>query len=498
MIEALKTDVVVVGAGNAALVAALSAHEAGAKVIVVEAAPIEERGGNSVFTGGYFRCPYPDKDTVSTVLTEESKEWLDRVDIIPYSEEEFEADLINTSAGRCDRDLVRTYVSQAFDAVVWMHERGVAFELALGKVHDPREMAKSDRYVLARGAALRSQGEGVGLMENLFDAVEAAGIEVLYNTPAEEILRDGTRVVGVRVARDGEWQEVYGTVILASGGFGANSEMRQRYLGPGWDLVKIRGSRFSTGRMLSEALSMGAQPAGHWGGCHASALDGDAPAIGEIALTDKMSRYSYPYSIMVNQDGERFVDEGADELWMTYASTGSAIRSQPNALAYQLFDQKTIHLLEPRYELAHPVEAHSIEELAALLGIEEARLVETVREYNAATQAGRFMPFVKDGLRTVETYRPAKSNWALPLDEPPYRAYKVTCGLTFTYGGVKIDRESRVIDLEGNVIRNLYATGEVIGGVFYHNYPAGSGLTMGSVFGRIAGEGAARESIGVA
>ena len=159
-----------------------------------------------------------------------------------------------------------------------------------------------------------------------------------------------------------------GAVVLACGGFEANPEMRLRYLGPGWDLVKVRGTRFNMGTMLTQALSAGAQPAGHWGGCHASPQDAAHPPVGDLRLTDKLSRYSFPYSLLINPDGHRFVDEGEDEVWLTYAKTGSAILAQKGGRAYQLFDQKTIHLLEPRYSTGTPIEAHTIEELATRLG----------------------------------------------------------------------------------------------------------------------------------
>jgi tricarballylate dehydrogenase len=289
-------------------------------------------------------------------------------------------------------------------------------------------------------------------------------------------------------------------VVLACGGFESNPELRLRYLGEGWDLVKVRGTRFNMGTMLMQALAAGAAPAGHWGGAHASPLDAHAPDVGELSLTDRMSRYSYPYCLLVNQDGERFVDEGEDEVWLTYAKTGWAIRRQPTARAWQLFDQRTLHLLEPRYSTGIPVEADTLEGLAAKLGISVAGVQEMVAAYNAAAggggagaggTGGGFDPFHKDGLATAPGLRPSKSNWALPLDSPPFVAYAVTCGITFTYGGLAIDAGARVIDTTGRPMPGLYATGEIAGGFFFHNYAAGSGLMRGATFGRIAGSGAA-------
>jgi tricarballylate dehydrogenase len=258
----------------------------------------------------------------------------------------------------------------------------------------------------------------------------------------------------------------------------------------------VRGTRFNMGTMLLGAIAAGAAPAGHWGGAHASPLDAHAPDVGELSLTDRMSRYSYPYSLLVDQAGDRFVDEGEDEVWLTYAKTGWAIRSQQGARAWQLFDQKTAHLLEPRYATGIPVEADTLDDLAAKLGISAEGLQRTVAEFNAGCGDGEdFDPYRKDGVRTAEGLRPPKSNWALRLDRPPYVAYAVTCGITFTYGGLHIDTAAQVIDTVGRPMPGLYATGEIAGGFFFHNYAAGSGLMRGATFGRIAGREAARAAV---
>lgn len=487
-------DVVVVGAGNAALSAALSAKESGAgEVVVIEASSQEERGGNSAYTGGFFRFPYESMDDLGPMLNEESRQWASRVDVEPYPPSRMMADMKRQSKGRCDPDLTQILVDGGYDAVRWLHSQGVRWQFPIGKVHDMAKLPPDARYTLAGGAALVTEEEGVGLVHHLFDAVERAGIRVTYDSPVDSLLREGSRVVGVRIRRADGFENIYGkAIVLGSGGFGASPEMRLRYLGPGWDLVKIRGSRFATGHVLQQALLAGAQSAGHWGGCHASALAGNAPDVGRIDLTDKMSRYSYPYSIMVNLDAERFMDEGKDHLWMTYASTGSAIQRQPDARAHQIFDQKTVHLLEPRYSLSTPVVAETIEELAEKIDLDPRKLAGTVAEYNAATpERGDFNPLEKDGLATAGLAI-EKSNWAQSIDKPPFVAYEVTCGLTFTYGGIKIDTRARVIDVEGRPIPALWATGEITGGVFYHGYAAGSGLTFGTVFGRIAGREAAQ------
>ncbi len=487
-----STDVIVAGAGNAALVAALAAHEQGARVIVLEAADAGERGGNSRFSGGLFRCAHGGLDDLLPLVNDESRQWADRVTVDAYSGDRFHNELMATADHRADLSLIKRLVDESYDTVQWMRDRGVRWELSVGKLIDPDKIGPGNPYALPAGGALRAEGEGVGLMQNLFDAVDACpGIEVRYQHPVSELLTSGSTVTGVRVQLADQDLDIFGTVVLAAGGFEANPEMRQRYLGAGWDLVKVRGSRFNMGRVLSQALDAGAQPAGHYGGCHASPLDASAPDVGDLRLTDKMSRYSYPYAALVNVDGERFIDEGEDEVWLTYAKTGAAIRAQKHARAVQIFDQKTVHLLEPRYSTGTPVVADSLAELAGKAGIAPDALQETIETFNAACPSGDFDPFSKDGLRAAPAGQPVKSNWTQPIDKPPYVAYVVTCGITFTYGGVRIDDQARVLDTAGRDMPGLYATGEIAGGFFYHNYPAGSGLMRGAVYGRIAGANAA-------
>lgn len=488
-------DVIVVGAGNAALTAALAARELGNDVLVLEAAPRDLRGGNSRFSGGIFRVAHDGLDHLRPLLTEEGSRWIDRVSIEGYQPDRFQGDIDMVCQGRSDAELIRTLIANSYDTVAWMQRYGVRWELVVDKLFDPAKLPPGERYAVPPGGALRATNEGVGLMYDLFRAVEVAGVRVMYDAPAHELLMEGSTVVGVKVRQADRFVDLRApAVVLACGGFESNPELRLRYLGAGWDLVKVRGTRFNMGTMLMQALAAGAAPAGHWGGAHASPLDAHAPDVGELSLTDRMSRYSYPYCVLVNAAGDRFVDEGEDEVWLTYAKTGWAIREQLGARAWQLFDQKTLHLLEPRYSTGIPVEAESLDALAAKLGINAVGLQRTVEEYNGACRDGVFDPFHKDGLDTGTALRPAKSNWALPLSSPPYVAYAVTCGITFTYGGLKIDSRARVLDTVGQPMTGLYATGEIAGGFFFHNYAAGSGLTRGATFGRIAG----REAAGLA
>ena len=325
------------------------------------------------------------------------------------------------------------------------------------------------------------------------------GGTVRYETKASKLITGSTgEVVGLEIRDSGGYREIEcGSVVLACGGFEANAEMRARYLGPGWELAKVRGTRFNTGDGIRMALDIGAQSFGHWSGCHAVAWDINAPPTGDRNIADLFQKHSYPFGIVVNVNGERFVDEGADFRNYTYAKYGREILFQTQRAAFQIFDQSAKHLLRDEYHIPQvsKVESNTIEGLADGLGVDREGLAHTVREFNAAVQPGPFNPTELDGKSTVGI-DPPKSNWALPIDSPPYLGYAVTCGITFTFGGLKIDESCRVLDTEDKPIPGLYAAGELVGGLFYHNYSGGSGLMAGSVFGKMAGESAAAYVVG--
>jgi tricarballylate dehydrogenase len=266
------------------------------------------------------------------------------------------------------------------------------------------------------------------------------------------------------------------------------------YRGPNWDVARVRGTAYNTGEVLQLALVAGAQPYGHWSGCHAIAWDAGAPPTGDWTLTNRLSRQGYPFGIVVNRQGRRFLDEGADFRNLTYARYGAEILKQPDTLAYQIFDARTLPLRSPE-DYGAPgatrVEAGTIGELAGKLDLSPAALERTVAEFNAAVQPGELNPAVQDG-KCTGGIEPPKSNWAQPLDRPPFGAFPVTCGITFTFGGLRVDGAGRVLDPSTRPLRGLYAAGELVGGLFYHNYPGGSGLTAGAVFGRRAGAVAGR------
>jgi len=383
-------------------------------------------------------------------------------------------------------------VTRSFDTLNWMRSKGVRFIPIYG-----RQAFKIDgTFKFWGGLTLDAVGGGPGLVNMLTAAAKKQGIEILYQARALDLLSDGVQVEGVRVRQDGQVRELRGkSVVLASGGFEANPEWRTRYLGPGWDLAKVRGTRFNTGDGIRMALEIGASPCGNWSGCHAVGWERNAPEFGDLAVGDQFQKHSYPFSIMVNATGKRFLDEGAEFRNYTYAKYGLIILEQPGQFAWQIFDQKVKHLQRDEYKIHQitKVTANSIEELAGKLeGVDAAQFIKTIAEYNAAVRAEiPFNPNTKDGRRT-EGLAVNKSNWANTIDQPPYEGYAVTCGITFTFGGLRIDTDAAVLNTDYQPIRGLYAAGELVGGLFYFNYPGGTGLTSGSVFGRVAGTSAGR------
>ncbi|KAI1620129.1 FAD binding domain-containing protein [Exophiala viscosa] len=491
-------DVIVVGGGNAALCAALSAHKAGATVVILEAASREERGGNSRFAGTAFRAPHQGLAHVKTVLCEQALEDAERCSMSPYTPEDYRNDLQSTSHGRNDPLMSEIMIQDAWETIEWMKDKGVRWETTLRKYYNI-ETQKGIIIDLMSGAPVKVVGDGEGLIRDLYNAVENASIPVRYDCPAHELLTSGDTVYGVRTRQTDKYVDFYGQVLLACGGFSANPAMRRQYLGEGWDLVPVRGTRHNTGTMLRRAVEAGARPVGHWGAAHASPQDIDAPLTGDITKTPVIPRYSYTYGISVNVEGKRFFDEGEAEFGLTYAKIGKMIGDQPRAIAYQIFDQKTIYLLQTRYSSGRPIVADTIRELATKLDVNPTVLERTVQEFNAAcpgADIGHFDPHHLDGLCTSSSLAIPKSNWALRLERGPFVAYGVTCGITFTYGGIASDDKARVLNNEGKAMPGLYCAGEIAGGVFYHNYAGGAGLTKGAVFGRIAGREAALRAKG--
>ena len=485
-------DVIVVGAGNAGLSAAMAAGEAGARVLVLEKAPRDLRGGNSYYTGGLFRFAFTNIDDIATVVTDLSDGERAMVDVGSYPQRAYYEDVMRVTEGLSDPTLVDILVSQSLPTMQWLAAGGVRWVLAMGR----QAFRVEGKLKFFGNLIVEAVGGGVGLSDMEFEAAEKKGVEVHYDTKAARLLTDQRGQITGLTARgpEGFYDIAAKAVVLGCGGFEANAEMRTRYLGAGWELAKVRGTQFNTGDGHRMAMDIGAQPHGHWSGAHACAWDYNAPRYGDRKITDLYQKHSYPYSIIVNINGERFVDEGADYRNYTYAKYGREILKQPQRAAFQIFDQKTVHLQREEYRIREVTKstADTIEELAERMGVDKEGLVKTVREFNAASRPGSFNPSVLDNVRT-EGITPPKSNWALPIDSPPYEGYAVTCGITFTFGGLHINHRGQVLDTEERVIPGLYAAGEIVGGLFYHNYPGGAGLMAGAVFGRLAGRSAAAD-----
>ncbi len=458
-----QADVVVVGGGIAGISAALEAAENGAQTILLEKAPEEQRGGNTRFSDAQFRVPH-DADEFSPVST---------------THQEMFDDFMQVTGGRANRDLIHVLVASAPEAVDWLSERGVGWEKGFPHTATYRR---------------RPVGGGAGVLEALYAAAAERGVQFLYGTAARNLIQDVSgRVTGVRALGPQGYVDVLGRggVVLACGGFQANVEMRARYLG-GWaENLIVRGSRYNTGEGLQMAMDIGAQPAGQWGDYHSAVLDANSPRM-EGGVT---AIYIYQLGVIVNRDGQRFLDEGEDFRDNTYVKFSKIMTQQPGGLCYCILDdqarrdsgwERGVRTITP------PHEADSIEELARLMGVPEATLVQTIADYNAAVDRGTpFEPDRKDG-KAARGIEPPKSNWALPIEEPPYMAFAVTGGITFTFGGLRTDALARVIDTRDKIIPGLYAAGETQGEFFYNNYPGATSVLRGCVFGRIAARDAYR------
>ena len=484
-------DIVVVGGGNAAFCAALAARESGASVLMLERAPEAEAGGNSRFTAGAVRCVYDGVVDLKRLMPDLTEAEIAKTDFGTYTEEQFFDDMGAVTKYRCDPDLVEILVKRCRDTLLWMRSKGVRFQPIWGR----QAFELDGRFKFWGGLTIEISGGGPGLVDALSAAALRAGIDISYGARAISLIADESGVQGLRVKYAGCGHEVRASaVVLACGGFEANHEWRARYLGPGWDLAKVRGTRFNTGDGIRMALDISAAPYGHWSGCHAVGCDRNAPEFGDLAVGDGFQKHSYPFAIMIYADGERFLDEGADFRNHTYAKYGAVILRQPDQFAWQVFDAKVTHLLRDEYRIRHvtKVTADTLDELVQNLdGVKADRALETIKAYNAAVRSDiPFDPNIKDGRGTVGL-TPAKSNWANTIDQPPFEAFAVTCGVTFTFGGLRIDTTGRVQDTDLEPITGLYGAGELVGGLFYFNYPGGAGLMSGSVFGRLSGTSAA-------
>lgn len=459
-----RYDVVVVGSGVAGLSAALSAVETliedgkeGVSLAVVERTGRDMRGGSSRWTGAYLRMA--DVDHVA---------------------DGFEEDMLAFSGGRSDRRLIRRLADEAPSTLRWLSDRGVAFERL------------PTLFLTASRPRLLPVGGGKAVVERLAGAVEAYGVPILYDTTATRLVTEGGAIVGIEVSHEGACRTLGArAVVLASGGFEGNPDMLGRHLGPkGRRLRNISpGGLADRGEGIEMALALGAKPAGDFGSFHAEPVDPRSAMPEAVVMV-------FPYGILVNREGRRFVDEGRDTIDEIYEEVTRAILDQPGEEAWCISDQRLLTV--PNYHRSlgtdhDPITAGTLSELAEHLGLPHRALEETVEAFNraCASQAGRpFTPMAPDG-RGTQKLSPPKSNWAFPIDEPPFLAWPVAPSIVFTFGGIAVNEAGEVVDGNDHPIPGLFAAGEMTG-LYYGKYPGATSFLRGAVFGRISGRNAIR------
>ena len=452
-------DVVIVGGGNAALCAAIEAAEAGCRVILLESAPEGMRGGNSRHTRN-FRCMHHGP---LSVLTDS------------YEEEEYFEDLMRVTGGETDEHLARMTIRESETCLPWMEAHGVRFQPSLSGT---LSLSRTNAFFL---------GGGKALVNAYYNTAEDLGVRVVYEAEVTHIGIEDGRFTHLEAEIGGQVRRIAGrAVVLASGGFQADLDWLTRAWGPAAANFLIRGTPYNKGRVLADMLDQGAESVGDPTQCHAVAIDGRAPKFdgGIVTRLDCV-----PFSVVVNKHGARFYDEGEDVWPKRYAIWGRLVAAQPDQVAYAIIDSKSLELFMP--SVFPPEEANTVEGLGQKLGISGAELKQTVETFNAACGTGDFHSTELDGLAT-EGLEPPKTNWARPIDTPPYYGYELRPGVTFTYLGLRVSPEARVQGPEGP-LANVWAAGEIMAGsILGQGYLAGFGMTIGTVFGRIAGREAAR------
>ncbi|MGB3413984.1 MAG: FAD-dependent tricarballylate dehydrogenase TcuA, partial [Microbacteriaceae bacterium] len=412
-----------------------------------------------------------------------------RTEVPPYSVEDYLGDLDRVTEGKNDKELSRVVAEESQKTMRWLHSLGMKYRL----MYERQAYERPDGgYLFWGGLHVGNVGGGEGMIAEYNRVAQEQGLELRYDSGVADFIVEDGRVVGVVVVNAAaERQELRAeSVIMASGGFESNPDMRQKYLGEGWQNAKVRGTPYNTGELLEKALALGAARGGDWSTAHSVQWDAFLPENeSNRELTNRLTRQSYPLGIIVNNQGKRFLDEGEDFRNLTYAKFGGEILRQPDSICYQVFDQKLRPMLRTEeYDMPGiSVEsADSIEELAEKIGVDVQSLSKTVSDYNNSIDRSIVWdPTIKDHSKADVV--PPKSNWATPLETGPYYAYGVTCGITFTFGGVKGDTFGRVLREDGSHIEGLYAVGEALGGLFSKNYPGGTGLVAGFVVGRRAG-----------
>ena len=485
----MSKKVIIVGSGNAALSAGIGALEKGADVTIYEKADKSMAGGNTKYTAGAMRFSYDNGDQLMELLENPNDKRIKNTDFGSYSQEKFKEDLLNFNDGRPLSEEQKILVSKSLETIQWLSSHNVKFE----PIYSRQSFLKDGKHIFWGGLTLASENEGVGLFNQELRAFKSLGGSIFYECPVTNLVFENEKVKGVYV--DQEKIEA-NSVILASGGFEANDELRKSFIGDNWLNAKVRGTPYNTGDGLKMALKIGAVKHGLYSGCHATPMDLHMKNFGGLDLNHSerknYRKICYFLGIMINALGKRFLDEGKNFRNYTYAQYGRKVLDQPDHFAWQIFDSKVFDLLYEEYSFhdAHYVEADTIEGLIKKMnGIDEIQTKKTIDEFNNSVDMNiTFDPTILDGKSTVGL-EIEKSNWAQRIDKGPFKAFPVTGGITFTYGGLKVDKDGSVLDEEDKPISGLFACGELVGGVFYNGYPGGSGLTSGAVFGRIAGYG---------
>jgi tricarballylate dehydrogenase len=456
-----RYDVLVVGGGNAALCAAIAARREGASVLVLEAAPKFYRGGNTRHTRN-MRCAH---DSATATLSG------------PYTEEEFFDDLLRVTGGRTDEELARLMIAESKEVLDWIQAQGVRFQPSLGGT---LSLGRTNSFFLGGGRAM---------LNALYLTAERLGVEVRYQAEVLGLeIADGVFLGATVREGDREHRVEADMLITACGGFEANIEWLKQGWGEAAENFLIRGTPYNRGTVLRMLLDAGVQPIGDPTQCHAVAIDARAPKFdgGIITRLDCVV-----FGIVVNRDAQRFYDEGEDIWPKRYAIWGRLVAQQPGQIAYIVFDAPALTQFMP--SLYPPITADSIRALAGRLELDPDALEATVSGFNAAVRPGTFDHTILDDCRT-EGLDPPKTHWARRIETPPFHAYPVRPGITFTYLGVRVDREARMVMADGTKAANMFAAGEIMAGnVLGQGYAAGIGMTIGSVFGRIAGRAAAAE-----
>jgi tricarballylate dehydrogenase len=456
-------DVLVAGGGNAALCAAITARQAGASVLLVESAPRAFRGGNSRHTRN-LRAMH---DRPNAVLTD------------AYKEDEYWDDLLRVTGGNTDEALARMTIKASSGLFGWMKDAGVRFQPSLTGTLN---LGRTNAFFL---------GGGKALVNAYYLTAEKLGAEILYDTEVVSLNMDGGSVRSIDITYKGFPETVHARCVVASsGGFQANLDWMREYWGDAVDNFVIRGTPYNRGRVLKNLLDQGVASIGDPTQCHAVALDARAPKF-DGGITTRLD--SVPYSVVVNRDGDRFYDEGEDVWPKRYAIWGRLIAQQPGQTAYSICDAKAFPLFMPSVFPA--IKAETVEELAVKMTIDPAKVRATIDGFNASIKPGqRFDNLKLDGNATAGL-TPNKTNWARLVDKPPFYGYPLRPGITFTYLGVKVNDKARVLMDNGQPAGNLFASGEIMSGnILGKGYLAGFGMTIGTVFGRIAGQEAARRA----